>query len=46
MVQWENSILLGGVSILIKFIKEIIKDYGPIEWSLVVAILVVLVILV
>jgi hypothetical protein len=46
MVQWQNSLLLGGVSILIKFIKEIIKDYGPIEWSLVVAILVVLVILV
>jgi hypothetical protein len=31
---------------MIKFIKENIKDYGPIEWSLVVTILVVLVILV
>ena len=46
MVQRQNSLLLGGVSILIKFIKENIKDYGPVEWSLVVTILVVLVILV
>jgi hypothetical protein len=46
MVQWQNSLLLGGVSILIKFIKENIKDYGPIEWSLLVAIIVILVILV
>jgi hypothetical protein len=45
MVQWQNSLLLGGVSILIEYIKENIKDYGPVEWSLVVTILVVLVIL-